>query len=169
MVADTSRALLTVVLTTLLDNSDMRRYICSLFTAYVTVLEARDGAEALELARKHYPTLILSDSDMPRLSGTELLKALRAESSELAYVPFILITAAGGADARADGLLSGATEYLEKPFKSRELVSGVYGHAVSQSYAYDTDAWNLGHLCTDCSGQHPGTNRQEAKSAGTRL
>lgn len=107
---------------------DMRKYIKSLFTPYVkNVLEAKDGKQALQLAEQHKPTLILSDVTMPRLSGTELLSQVRSRP-ELASIPVVLITAKAGEDDRVDGLLSGADDYLSKPFKARELIARVNIH-----------------------------------------
>ena len=57
------------------------------------VLTAQDGEEALRLARLEPPDLVVSDHMMPRRSGVDLLRALRAEPA-LAHVPFVLTSAA---------------------------------------------------------------------------
>ncbi len=107
----------------------MRKYLKSLFAPYVkTVLEAKDGKQALQLAEQHKPTVILSDVTMPRMSGTELLHQVRSRPA-LASIPVVLITAKAGEDDRVDGLLSGADDYLSKPFKARELIARVNIHA----------------------------------------
>lgn len=75
-------------------------------------LIAAQGEEALELARLHHPALIISDLMMPRMSGRELIAALRQGSSETPP-PIILTTAAGQAyltDIDADAI-------LPKPFE----------------------------------------------------
>lgn len=88
------------------------------------VLRARDGDEALVLARSHGPDLVVTDQMMPRRSGTELIGALRATEA-LAKVPIILMSSSRPRGAEA------ASRFLEKPvtlerFESalRELLSG---------------------------------------------
>src|SRR5438105_1014256 len=73
-----------------------------------TVITAQDGDEALRLARKKAPDLIVSDYMMPRRSGVELLHALRAEAA-LAEIPFVMMSAARPVE-RAE-----ATRFLAKP------------------------------------------------------
>lgn len=78
------------------------------------VLTANDGQEALALARAHQPDLIISDHMMPRLSGLDLLRLIRAEEA-LALTPFILVTAANPKGAEA------ATARLSKPVSLEEF------------------------------------------------
>lgn len=75
---------------------------------------AAHGRRALELAREHWPALLITDLMMPFLDGGELIAALRAEAEArgLAGVPAILLTAAGPQRARAVG----ADAVLRKPF-----------------------------------------------------
>jgi DNA-binding response OmpR family regulator len=77
-------------------------------------LVAAHGQRALELAREHWPALLITDLMMPFLDGGELIAALRDEARErgLAGVPAILLTAAGPLRARA----AGADAVLRKPF-----------------------------------------------------
>ena len=77
-------------------------------------LVAAHGQRALELAREHWPVLLITDLMMPFLDGGELIAALRAEAQSrgLAGVPAILLTAAGPLRARA----AGADAVLRKPF-----------------------------------------------------
>ncbi|HVT06703.1 MAG TPA: response regulator [Polyangia bacterium] len=86
---------------------------------YVPVT-AHDGAEALARAREHRPDLILSDHMMPRLTGLDLLREVRADP-ELRDVPFILMSAAtpNGADR--------ATQFLSKPVDLDTLERAIRG------------------------------------------
>ncbi|HVY39151.1 MAG TPA: response regulator [Polyangia bacterium] len=86
---------------------------------YVPVT-AHDGAEALARAREHRPDLILSDHMMPRLTGLDLLRQVRADP-ELREVPFILMSAAtpNGADQ--------ATQFLSKPVDLDTLERAIRG------------------------------------------
>ncbi|CAE6473009.1 unnamed protein product [Rhizoctonia solani] len=104
------------------DNGDMRVYMQQIFSKFCTVLVAKDGKEALEMARKEAPNLILSDVMMPGLDGLNLLQALRA-SNETSLIPVILVTAQAGVEGRVEGLLSGADDVVCKPFQSRELLA----------------------------------------------
>ncbi|MBA3591858.1 hybrid sensor histidine kinase/response regulator, partial [Methylibium sp.] len=73
------------------DNADMRGYLRRLLSAHHRVIVAPDGAAALALARTERPELVLSDVMMPRLSGFELLRALRADA-RTEGVPVILLS-----------------------------------------------------------------------------
>lgn len=88
------------------------------------VLEAEDGLAGLEVARAQSPDLIVSDVKMPRLSGTELLTALR-EDAAIAATPFILMTGATDKTPMRKGMRLGADDYLAKPFPLSELVEAV--------------------------------------------
>lgn len=109
------------------DNLDMRNYIRSIFKRYCTVLEASDGMRGLEMARQHRPNLILSDIMMPRLSGMELLQKLR-DDEDTRLIPIILLSAMQGDESRVEALIMGADDYLEKPFKPKELLARVHLH-----------------------------------------
>ena len=94
----------------------------SIFATFCTVIEARDGIEALEIIERQTPDLIISDVMMPRLDGFGLM-----------------LTARGGEDNKIEGLLAGADgklpramgrlrnshllDYLGKPFNARELIA----------------------------------------------
>jgi two-component system phosphate regulon response regulator PhoB len=86
----------------------------------IRVLEASDGAQALETALAARPDLILLDVQMPRLDGLEVCRRLRADAS-LAGTRIVMLTAAGQDADRARGLAAGADEYLTKPFSPLAL------------------------------------------------
>ncbi|KAM0790952.1 hypothetical protein ACM66B_004257 [Microbotryomycetes sp. NB124-2] len=109
------------------DNGDLRQYISNLLRKAFHVVEATDGQEALEYALKSPPSLIVSDVMMPRLDGTGLLQALRANPAT-ALIPVIFLSAQAGQEARVEALLSGADDYLVKPFQGRELLARVNIH-----------------------------------------
>ena len=87
------------------------------------VLTAGDGATALDLARREGDALdlVLLDLMLPRLSGIEVLRALRQESSAIV----LIVSARGEAHERIDGLELGADDYIVKPFVLRELLARV--------------------------------------------
>jgi two-component system response regulator RegX3 len=82
---------------------------------------AGDGAAALEAARRDRYDAIILDVMMPRLSGTDVCRAIRAES----IVPIIMLTAKDAELDRVLGLELGADDYVTKPFSTRELISRV--------------------------------------------
>jgi diguanylate cyclase (GGDEF)-like protein/PAS domain S-box-containing protein len=87
------------------------------------VLTSGDGAEGLEVARRERPLLIISDVMMPRVSGIELCRRLRADA-ELSSVSILLVSAMRRDDASAvEGLRAGADDYLEAPFDPMRLVA----------------------------------------------
>ncbi|CUA71218.1 protein-histidine kinase [Rhizoctonia solani] len=111
------------------DNGDMRAYMQQIFSKFCRVLVAKDGNEALAIAQKETPNLILSDVMMPGLDGIQLIQALRG-SSETSLIPVILVTAQAGVEGRVEGLLSGADDVLCKPFQSRELLARASLHTL---------------------------------------
>jgi DNA-binding response OmpR family regulator len=85
-----------------------------------TVLRARDGEEALRIAREEKPDLAVLDVMMPRLDGYEVTRRLRADEATSA-MPIILLTArAQDADVQT-GFDAGADDYIRKPFSPQEL------------------------------------------------
>ncbi|WNM62660.1 response regulator [Candidatus Nitrospira neomarina] len=106
------------------DNRDMRNYLTRLLCADYEVVSVCDGQEALERIHTVRPHLILSDIMMPRIDGHELLTRLRS-NQDFQSTPFIFLSARAGQEAEIDGLLTGADDYLVKPFSGRELLARV--------------------------------------------
>jgi two-component system response regulator RegX3 len=88
------------------------------------VVIAPDGEAAIELAREEEPALILLDLMLPKLSGLDVCRLMRAEST----VPIMILTAKSGEADKVAGLELGADDYMTKPFSMRELVSRVRAH-----------------------------------------
>jgi len=89
-----------------------------------TVLTAQDGQEALEIALAERPDLIITDYQMPMLSGLELSKRLHAEPAT-SGTPVILLTARGYNLEPHDTQESGIARTLSKPFSPRHLLATV--------------------------------------------
>jgi DNA-binding response OmpR family regulator len=88
------------------------------------VLVAHDGEEGIEVARSGQPDVIVSDIMMPKVSGLELVVALKSDPST-SDIPIILLSAkAQNADVRT-GLDAGADDYVTKPFEPLDLVDRV--------------------------------------------
>jgi PAS domain S-box-containing protein len=106
------------------DNADMREYIKRHLEKHWQVDVASDGAMALVMARQNPPDLVLTDVMMPGLDGFSLLKEL-GKSESTSNIPVLMLSARSGEEARVEGLQAGATDYLTKPFASRELLARV--------------------------------------------
>lgn len=104
------------------DNADMREYLRRLLRGHCEVRTAADGEAALADVREHRPDLILADVMMPRLDGFGLVREIRADSA-LRDIPVILLSARAGEVNRIEGFDAGATDYLVKPFSTRELIA----------------------------------------------
>ncbi len=85
------------------------------------VLTAKDGREALRLARSQQPDLIILDWLLPGMSGLEVCRAVRVDSN----VPILMLTAMASEEDKLIGLDLGADDYLTKPFSPRELLARI--------------------------------------------
>ncbi|MES2675433.1 MAG: response regulator [Pseudomonadota bacterium] len=90
----------------------------------VEIFEAADGARAL-IVLKHNPIdMILSDWEMPLMTGEELLKQIRA-TTDYAKTPFIMISSRGDREHVTKAVQAGVSDYLNKPFSAEELLAKV--------------------------------------------
>lgn len=85
------------------------------------VLEARDGAEAMDIFYSEKIDLIILDWMLPKINGIEVLKMVRQESS----LPILMLTAKSQEDDEVEGLEVGANDYLKKPFSLKILITRV--------------------------------------------
>lgn len=106
------------------DTPDVIRMIRLALHHEFRVLAAPDGKKGLELARKHQPTIIITDLMMPELDGLELTRRLRDDPAT-AHIPIIMLTARDDLEDRVAGHDVGVNAYLGKPFSTRELVAVV--------------------------------------------
>lgn len=106
------------------DNADLRSYLERLLHSRYHVLVARNGEDALETIELHHPDLVLSDMMMPRMDGNALVRSIRAlpNGNDIAVV---LLSARSGSEAVAEGLASGADDYVSKPFSATELIARI--------------------------------------------
>ena len=109
LIADDDEFIRRLVTTTLEDVSGVR------------LLEARDGREAVELAVRTRPALILLDVGMPGLDGIEACRRLRAEPAT-SETPIVMLTAHAGDEDESRAVAAGADRYLTKPFSPLDLL-----------------------------------------------
>ena len=88
------------------------------------VVLAHDGAEGVEAARAERPDIIVTDIMMPRMSGIELVQALK-EDAATASIPIILLSAKAQTSDLKSGMDAGADDYVTKPFEPLDLVDRV--------------------------------------------
>jgi DNA-binding response OmpR family regulator len=107
------------------DERDIRELVnFSLQFGGFTVVQAANGAEAVELAQKERPDLILMDVRMPKMTGYEACRQMKS-MPDLSDIPVVFLSAKGQESEIQTGLESGAEEYILKPFAPDELVKQV--------------------------------------------
>jgi DNA-binding response OmpR family regulator len=107
------------------DDDDIRDLVAfRLDRAGYEVLRAGDGQEALDLAKEHRPDLAVLDVMMPKLTGYDVTRELRADAAT-SRIPVILLTARVQEADVARGFEAGADDYVKKPFSPQELKARV--------------------------------------------
>lgn len=107
------------------DDPDIRHLVAyKLGRAGLDVLEAADGRSALELARRTPPDLVVLDVRLPRLSGIEVCRELRA-GPRTSDVPIVMVTASAQPQDIEQAYAAGATDYVVKPFSPRALLARI--------------------------------------------
>jgi len=110
------------------DLADIRKMMKIMVELYgYEVIEARDGAEAVEQAREHRPSLVLMDLAMPLMNGAEAAKAIKS-IEDCAHVPIIAVTAYQNMDQEA--LDAGCEKVIHKPVDFLKLKTLLAEHAV---------------------------------------
>jgi diguanylate cyclase (GGDEF)-like protein len=104
------------------DDSSVERAAArtALEEAGYAVMEAVDGQQALEVFARERPDLVMLDVVMPRLTGLETCRILKAKAGGN-YLPVIMVSTRNSVNARVEGLRSGADDYLGKPYDAEEL------------------------------------------------
>jgi CheY-like chemotaxis protein len=106
----------------LCDDEEVLRHLvrATLENGEYEIVEAADGDESLELARRHRPDLVILDMMMPGRGGLDVLRELR-EDAALARTPVVMLTARARPADREAAAAAGADRYLAKPFSPLEL------------------------------------------------
>jgi diguanylate cyclase (GGDEF)-like protein len=97
------------------DDKHNRLLLTELFEGEYKIIQAKNGLQALELARAHAPDLILLDVLMPEMDGMAVIRALKRDDATR-HIPVIFITALDSAADEELGLDLGAVDYIAKPF-----------------------------------------------------
>ena len=104
------------------DFTTMRRIVKNILTqlGFKEVIEADDGTSALDILKKEKVDLIISDWNMPKMTGLDLLKEVRADSA-MADTPFIMVTAEAQQDNIILAVKAKVNQYIVKPFTANTL------------------------------------------------
>jgi two-component system chemotaxis response regulator CheY len=94
--------------------------------AIQTIHEAGDGQDALALMAQHRIDLVLSDINMPKMDGLQLLASLKA-SPQWQAIPVVMITTEGGETKVAEAVRLGAAGYVRKPFTADQIKEKLVG------------------------------------------
>ena len=106
------------------DNNDIRQYEHTLLQDDYIVIEAVDGKEGLEIAKKEVPDLVICDVMMPVMDGLEFTEQLKTNKAT-SHIPVIMLTAKNLEEHRAEGYEHGADSYITKPFHSKVLLARI--------------------------------------------
>ncbi len=104
------------------DYGTMRRILKNIFKklGYTQLVEADSGATALEQLKKQKIDMIISDWNMPKMSGLEFLKIIRS-SQEYKEIPFIMVTAEAQKKNVIEAVRAGVSDYIVKPFTEEQI------------------------------------------------
>ncbi|MCE5282408.1 MAG: response regulator [Deltaproteobacteria bacterium] len=104
------------------DFATMRKVVRNLLKqiGYENIVEGEDGVNALKILKSQKIDLIISDWNMPNMTGLELLKAVRADES-LKATPFLMVTAEALQDNVIAAVKAGVSNYIVKPFTAEVL------------------------------------------------
>ncbi|NOX38343.1 MAG: response regulator [Calditrichaeota bacterium] len=104
------------------DSISIRKYVSGIFAEnQFQTLAAKNGLEAMELLKNQSVDLIITDLEMPQMSGYEFIKAIR-ENPEVSDLPIIVLTGRTGKKFEELSMDLGADAYVNKPFKDSELL-----------------------------------------------
>lgn len=104
------------------DFPTMRRIVKTLLkqNGFSDMQEAEDGAQALQMLEAGNFEMVVSDWNMPNMTGLELLKAVRA-SAKLKHLPFLMVTAEAEKENIIEAVKAGVSNYVVKPFTAQTL------------------------------------------------
>jgi two-component system, chemotaxis family, chemotaxis protein CheY len=104
------------------DFATMRKVVKNLLkqAGYENIVEAEDGVSALRILKSQKVDFVISDWNMPNMTGIELLKAVRADS-DMSTMPFLMVTAEALQDNVIAAVKAGVSNYIVKPFTAEIL------------------------------------------------
>jgi two-component system chemotaxis response regulator CheY len=105
------------------DSASMRQMVVfTLKKAGYQVVDAKDGLEALEIAKTQSFDAVISDVNMPNMDGLTLIKHLRTLPA-YKFTPLLMLTTESGTEKKHEGRAAGATGWIVKPFNPDQLLA----------------------------------------------
>jgi two-component system cell cycle response regulator DivK len=105
------------------DNEYNRKIVRQLLThTSYRLVEATDGETGVAMARRERPDLVLMDVQLPKLSGLDATRAIRADEA-IAHIPIIVVTSFALSGDGEKAMEAGASAYLAKPYSPRQLLA----------------------------------------------
>ena len=107
------------------DSASMRQMVSfTLKGAGYDVVEAKDGVEALGIAKTSSFDLVITDVNMPNMDGISLIRELR-QLDNFKFTPLLMLTTESGTDKKTEGKAAGATGWIVKPFNPDQLLTTI--------------------------------------------
>ncbi|MFR9650487.1 MAG: two-component regulator propeller domain-containing protein [Rikenellaceae bacterium] len=107
------------------DNDDLRQELVATLSRDYDMVEAQNGEQGVEMCRKHYPDLVITDIMMPVMDGIEMCRIIKSDE-DISHTPIMVLTANSSIKSQIDSFtIGGAEGYLDKPFDITVLRSHV--------------------------------------------
>lgn len=97
------------------DNTELRNYLKNEFKSQYKILLAKNGKEGLDIAKKNFPDVIITDVIMPEMDGFSFCKQIKTDI-KTSHIPLLMLTAKTQVENRMQGIENGADAYMAKPF-----------------------------------------------------
>ena len=118
------------------DNEEIRAYMSNGLSSMYDIMLAKNGEEALKMARENEPDMIITDMMMPVMDGTKLCTSLKQDLST-SHIPIIMLSAKAEKEDELNALKSGADDFVAKPF-SMSILKAKIGNILRTRYRLQT-------------------------------
>ncbi len=146
------------------DDSAIRRFLeLSLENSGYKIFTAQDGKQAISMAQNYKPNIVILDLNLPGMSGFEVLKQIRKDSS----VPVIMLTIEDNDEEKVKLLDAGADDYLTKPFSIQELLARIRVIIRHYSIKSEETIFNSGDVVIDLNLRIVTKNQRPIKLTAT--
>jgi signal transduction histidine kinase/ligand-binding sensor domain-containing protein/DNA-binding response OmpR family regulator len=106
------------------DDEQMLNYLTLIFKDVYTIYQAKNADDGIKLAYQYLPDSIVSDVNMPGISGIDFCKSIKLNTA-VSHIPVILLTGETSPDKKLQGIEGGADDYITKPFEKNLLIAKV--------------------------------------------
>jgi signal transduction histidine kinase/DNA-binding response OmpR family regulator len=106
------------------DNTEMRKFVSSQLSKFFKVKSFRNGQECLDAMENEWPDIVISDIQMPELSGLDLCIRIKSDL-KTSHIPVVLLTALTNINDHIQGIKDGADAYIKKPFNFQLVITSI--------------------------------------------